>query len=802
MPPPVAPASSPNIVGSPIAGLVQQLASAVGMKGLKAPASTTDPDNPWGSDPYANDEPLMELFKKLKKDAYADRWVYERVWWRNLLYLLGRQWIYYDQRRGQWLDKRMARWIPRPVTNKIAETTEAIGSVFAAVQLQSRARPNGNDPTNVTTAETADLLEPALAEEHGINELMTMESDFWFIVTGNAFVHVWWDKRAERGMFQVQYEQCATCGEASLPADVEDAGGVCPHCGGEIMTAAVDPETGEPKMHTITQGRGATDIISPFEIAPEPNISRFQDVSYLFRQRWRSKYWCERHLPKEVVAKLQWETLPAERSLQLLKSMAQQSDVGAQPLQFGGSDGGAQEDGITEYELWAKPSKDFPGGLFMRVLGEDGVILRDETESTPGPLPNKDQDDQPIFPFAHAPYQKIGGRLWGRSPLEDVIQKQDQLNQLDSMTQLTIQRMSNPIWLEPKGSEVKKFTGEPGLVVRYTPVMSGGMAKPEKIEGSNVPMSLIQIRDQILTDIELSAGTFDIIKGAKPTGVEAFSALQLLVERSQSRFAKPLKCRGEIYRKWYELALELERQFGPDERTWSMLGPNQAWTYSKFERAKLHGAVTILIEDGSQMPKTSLGKRAAIEQLRQMNVLDTSQPDTQYAVLRAFGQTDLIPALDYHVKAALKEQDAFERWAATAQMGAEPRIDPMTGQPALDPMTMQPTMQPSVQPPPVDMGFGRKPWHDDQVHWSEHRKWANSDKVGQLLAEKPFLEGYVAALIQEHEMALQAAAAQQAQAQGEPGGAGRALTNSNNESGNEQDVPSGTGQRGDNRGPE
>jgi hypothetical protein len=120
--------------------------------------------------------------------------------------------------------------------------------------------------------------------------------------------------------------------------------------------------------------------------------------------------------------------------------------------------------------------------------------------------------------------------------ISPLVQKQDQLNQLDSHTQLCVQRMGNPIWLEPKGTDVEKFTGEPGLVVKYNMLGTSGLGKPERIPAEAIPSTNFQLRQQYMQDIEEMAGTYDVLKGQKPTGVEAFSALQLLVERSQSRF--------------------------------------------------------------------------------------------------------------------------------------------------------------------------------------------------------------------------------------------------------------------------
>lgn len=761
-------------------------------------------------DPFANDKRLLDLFKELKKEAYDNRWVYERKWWQQVLYMLDRQWIFYDQRRGQWVDKRMAKWIPRPVTNVILETHGSIRSVFQQVQLATKARPNGNDPKNVQTAETADQLEPAIAEEHGMGAVMR-EHDFWMIATGNVFLRPWWDKRQNTGLFTVPLESCLDCGEVSTPRSIVDAGDVCPKCGGPNLSRAMKPDTGAPMEQTYASGRGCTDVLSPFEVVPPSSYKLFKEVPYCFTQRWRTRFWAESNLPADVVKKIRWEKLPHERSLQLVKAMASQSDIGASPMSLG-EVGEGQSEGFVEYELMLRPNKEFPEGALIRVVGDGGqeMVLRLPEESVPGPLPYVTADGQRIFNLIHTSYESIGSRLWARGPLESILQKQDQINQLDSLIQLIVQRMGNPVWLEPKGAEVVKFTGEPGLVVKYNPLTVGN-AKPEKIEGSNIPITLLNLRQQLFQDVERLAGTYDVIKGQKPTGVEAFSALQLLVERSQSRFAIPLKERGDAYKAWYQIAIELERQYGPDERTWSVLGPNQTWTVQQFQNAKLQGAIEIVVEDGSQMPKTSLGKRASIEQLRQMNVLNFQDPDIQYSVLRAFASTELVPSLDYHVKAALQEQDAFERWAMTTQPmpTAAPMIDPATGQPQIDPATGEPamTMQMGVQPPPVSQAgrplFGRKPWHNDIVHIAEHTKWLNSDKMRQLLDERPWIEPHATNLLEEHVMAQQAQMMQQAAMgdQGTPGGAGRGLGDSNREAGaNKQ--PQGTGQRADNRGPE
>jgi hypothetical protein len=767
-------------------------------------------------DPYGDDKALLKQFSEFCKEAFDQRAIYERLWWRNLLYILGRQWIYYDSERTQWRDKRMAKWVPRPVTNKMGETLDAVMSVFGSVQLATTTRPDGADPKDIQTAETVNKLAPAIHLEHQMDRV-TREGDFWLISTGNVFYHPWWDKRGGPGGTMVPFEQCVACGAVHGPDEVLAAGNTCPDCGAPTLQTALSPD-GVQIGEQIAQGKGCTDACSPLEIAFPLSYTIWDDLPGLVRKRWRTKMWADANLPKEILKKIQWEKQTSDRSLQLYRGLATQSDITSGPLSaYAGGGGEATSEGYTEYEQWMKPSKTYPDGLVLRVAGEgdSGTILRMDDQSLPGPLPYKTAQGNPMFSWIHVPYTRFGGRVWGRSPIDVLITKQDQINQIDSLIQLIIQRVANPVWLEPKGTEVKKFTGEPGLVVKYNPLALGGAtAKPERMAGENVPSSLFQIREQLYSDIENLAGTYDIIKGQKPTGVEAFSALQLLVERSQSRYGPVLANRGEAYRTWFSQAVELERQYGPVERTWAVLGPNQAWTFQTFKQANLQGAIRIVVEDGSQTPKTSLGKRAAIEQLNQLGVIaPQTNPDTAYAILETFGQTDLWPGLDTDVKSALQEQDDFERWAAQVEQIPAP-IDPMTGQPQLQPGPVDPqTGQPAGGPQPMGPQLSvpppgaRKPWHNDQVHLAEHKKWANQDTVRQILQAKPWIEPYVGWLIQQHEFMLQLQAQQQAMMaagppKGEGGvGGGRAMKNSAQESGNPADVPRGNKETPTGQGP-
>lgn len=725
--------------------------------------------------PQYDDARLLDMFDKLRRESTEYRWIWEREWLRDLFYVSNRQWITYNPVRREWIDKKLQKWVPRPVTNKIAETLQSIRTNMAAINLAVVARPVGHDTQAIAAAQIADQMSPLIHEEHMMSQVMR-EADFWLVGTGNACLQLSWNRDTRFNRSFIAHEQCLTCGQILPPKAIVDAGNICPNCGGNKFIPAMD-QAGQPVGEWVAFGRGKTTSLSPFEWAVPPNITRFDEIPYIIRMRWRDKHWFEANRP-DLVGSLSWEKAPTERSMQLFKSLSLTNDVGTGTAQFAlmGSAGGHTVEGITEYELWMKPTKEFPKGFVMRVLGEKNSVLlhMEEEEGLPGPIPYADIEGNPLFPFAHAQYEHMGGRLYGRSALSPIIQKQDQLNQLDSLIQLIVQRMANPVWILPENAGIDQLTGEPGLMIKWNPLAAGGSntAKPERVAGSEVPASLYQLRQQISDEIESLSGTFDIIKGQKPVGVEAFSALQLLVERSQSRFTSAYQARGEMYRKWFSLAIELERKFGPEQRVFSVLGPNKGYTFKHFENAQLQGQLTFVVEDGSNMPKTSLGKRAAIEQANQLALLNPADPDQRYALLQTFGLSDLVPTLNFHVQAALQVQDAFERW-----------------------------LENPVGPHPLVV----KPWFDPQVHWTERIKWLNTDSMRELIAQRPEVEAVITLHLQELSMAMApmitgagpGAPPTGAQA---PGG-GQGMTNSNKESGAPNTLPRGNKQFGPNVGP-
>ena len=200
-------------------------------------------------DPYKDYPALLKLFERYKKESSSNRTVFERQWWRGLHFMLGRQWVYYSTRHGEWRDVRMEKWIPKPVTNKIRENGQAFRATLASIDLHCLARAVGNGEQQLVTAEIATDLEPLLKEEHEMSAVQD-EADFWFTYTGNYFLFPWYDAsadpRVQPGM------ECVKC-QAKMPQTPMGMPPVCP-CGSTSFVPSMRFGKLMPK------GRGRTDV--------------------------------------------------------------------------------------------------------------------------------------------------------------------------------------------------------------------------------------------------------------------------------------------------------------------------------------------------------------------------------------------------------------------------------------------------------------------------------------------------------------------------------------------------------------
>jgi hypothetical protein len=234
-----------------------------------------------------SDAQLLEMFKRWKKESFDQRWVFERQWMRNVWYFLNRQWIYFDSKRGQWQDKRLAKWIPRPVTNICKEAIQTVRANFAAINYGANGRPLGEDPINVITADLVDDYAPILYEDYKMNAVMN-EFDFWLLTTGNAWIHTCVSYDRANGMVDEHYSGCPTCQKEYSDTEIVNAKQKCPGCGGTDLVPT-DKVTQKPLP------KGLADRVVSVRDRVSAGVRALRSRALHVRMRWRDKSYYEQN---------------------------------------------------------------------------------------------------------------------------------------------------------------------------------------------------------------------------------------------------------------------------------------------------------------------------------------------------------------------------------------------------------------------------------------------------------------------------------------------------------------------------
>jgi hypothetical protein len=340
-----------------------------------------------------------------------------------------------------------------------------------------------------------------------------------------------------------------------------------------------------------------------------------------------------------------------------------------------GAGSGKQNERVLRETLYELPSKKYPEGLFsVRLNGPGGQIPE------AGPLPYHDTKDNPFIPVKHFRFKKQAGRVWGKTVASDLIPLQDQRNQTEAMMVLCERRMANPVWLIPDGLVPRLPSGEPGEAVTYTPFTAGGANRsltPTRIEGVS-PAQYFQYRlEDLDRQMEKISGSFGIAHGEAPPGITAASALALLGER-QSRQVSPQVREWEM--SWEAVSwqqLMIFREYAVDPRVRVRRGDNSRWQIEKWSKAELTGAVDASVEFGSATPKSSAQRRAQLEALIKLQIVNPMDPEQNRKLLEKFGEEDMVQHVRIDVIDAQRENERFMRFARQESGGRQPVIRPL-----------------------------------------------------------------------------------------------------------------------------
>lgn len=601
------------------------------------------------------------MFEAGKQSQYIEKWdphndiaryvptaqlarsAFDVSFYRNILFYLGLQWIRYDATRLNWTPAELPSWFPKNSTNKFAVACDGMKAVLEQAKPAIIYSPGTNEENDVAAAAACESISSVIEDEVD-QERLRSEAAALISLTGNAFVVDGYDMSPMNGEKTVQSIMCLTCGLTAQPFEFE---GSCPKCGGNQIMPAVGKD-GLPVEEKYPIGKMESEVMAPFGILFDMQCQYVENSEFIVIARTYPIDHLKGMFP-DFAAEMGEGQPIGKTGLFYQQSLAYAvGTMGLGSLTSTFSTGASQGPRGTLYRLIRKPCKDLPYG------GEALVV--DETVVWKGETSTKDDKGVPFYPITHFGFKKSPGRVFYKTPADDLIQKQIQRNKIETLLQLGAERVSNPTWLLPSGIGLENITGQPGEKLIYNGHLN---MKPERIQGADMPNSLYRWLQIIDEDFQELAATYDVLLGKHPQGVDTLGGMQLLRDRGLARFQDALNSWGRGWTQVSKHRLMIWKQRVKDDRTLSVLGDNGKWEMKKFNAATISGSIDCRAEEGSTQPKSKAYTQMMASQLLSAGIIDPSDPLTRYKLLTIFDATDLGQGLDSDVKDAIKERETF-----------------------------------------------------------------------------------------------------------------------------------------------
>lgn len=564
-------------------------------------------------------------------------------WERNHLFLDGKQWLVFEGSRdtgGAWSELKPLpenEYIPRPVTNYIFDSYQTLKGYLLKNKPRITVRPNTQTYADKTAATIAELVSETNWER--LREDLNYEYAASCLITyGTVFKKSYWDSSAAN--------------MSRIPRMVQRPA-VDPNTGaptGQIEEVQAVDENGLPLFDEIPIGDVATNIIEPYRMALDPIAINLHDARWIMEYSIRPISWIIENFDKQEegytgLAREVKEEKALPNSLRRFYQLRTSSGVrgfNAQTTGVGNSGTSEMiENAAVVKECYERPSAANPKGLLTVVANGKTLYVGE---------PNSEGEDQGDWhPYSECRWEPVPGRFWAKSPLDDATEIQKQINSIDSIIILTRKTMAIPQRLELDGMVVNgQWTGKPGQRVKYRPGPNG--EKPELIPAAGVDQQVIVERNQKVQDLKQVTGAVDILKGDRPPGVTAASALALLFEVGTGKLFPVLdRWKGFVeadQKKQLKLVAKKYREPRP-EFIKALVAKNSELTPSlihKFIGDDLRDNCNVIIEPSSSIPKLKAAEQALLLEIQQTGALDLQDPQNKQEFLYRLGITGFNPS--------------------------------------------------------------------------------------------------------------------------------------------------------------
>jgi hypothetical protein len=457
---------------------------------------------------FKNDKDVIHYIDSFYRDGKNRKLSYERNWYETIEMLVGNQWSTYDEAERRFRPNVKPAHRVRYTGNHLSAYIMTRRAKILREDPFIRVNPATNQPEDYDVAEISTKILRYLWDINGLQGLVLPSVATWLLVSGTGIIKVFFDP--DRGP------------RVSLQA--ADLHGV----DSDLVRGAFGEERDDiSSSRDIYLGEAAAESVSPFWVFPDPQAEHWEECGKLLDVRRRSLDWIRENYPRkgrDVNEEGRFGI--REYYEQRLKDMQGGSVSGL-------AAGGASESGLPSAlvkELWVKPSRDYPDGIYVVVA--NNVVLHNSG------LPEWCEGSLPYFACVD---KEIPTRIWGQATADDIKPINKLRNRAMSQIVENANLTGNPRVLLPIGCRVQpnSLKNKPGEVIPYVDL---GGVRPSYLMPPPLPRHVQDLPDKLLEDIMMVSGLNEpTFRSAAPTGVRTSSGLAQLIKEDDTRLGVIIK---------------------------------------------------------------------------------------------------------------------------------------------------------------------------------------------------------------------------------------------------------------------
>jgi hypothetical protein len=641
---------------------------------------------------------VNDVFDTSQRDY--TRMIMERIWYRNLLYYLGEQYIEYVKSTQSFKRRILPDYIPTPVSNKIKDYVRSVKAMLLNQRLIPKIAPNTQEKEDIEAAELGEGLLEWLdtindEEFEDEKEKLAIALPLW----GVSFIRTFPQMNNDKWVFD---------------------------------------KDGNP----ITTGDVGTEHVIPFQVYVDLLGDKLSKKRWVGIQTLKPKEWVEDTF--NVSVGVGSDVLAIDYTKRLMKMVGQVS-----PWKGAGIDNALytlDDDYLVLFrEIEMKPTEKHPQGRYIIVCG-DKMIKKYQR------LPIKTgQQGEWNYSLTDFHFDYLPGTFWSDAGVNSLISPQNTINEIDQAHAVNRKGVARPVMFTPGEIGIKKVAqmGELGsgmMVVQYDPLLTGGK-EPTIKQGTPLPQQLLEERQNaVITIQEASGDPKNILRGQSPGSKASGIMVETLRETAERGHQPDLARWGRALKRVQRKRVLIAQEMFTEERIIKFKGKGNKFRIQKFKAADLRGNTDLRMELDSGIATTNAGKIQVLLDFVQQGMFgDPSQnPELSQELLKRAGLSGFTEQENPDKKRAEMENALIESGDIKGIMTAEP--DPQTHQVTPDSKII--TDDPLFK------------YDNHQIHYETHRRMAVSREFLEL---EPIIQACLIHHTDIHKMMVDEAAKQQMQ---------------------------------------